>query len=83
MAAMRPDWLEVRVAVMLAAVRVKFGSNPELRAMLLATGDAEIINFQLSTFNFLPRHQLSTFNFQLSTFNFQLSTFNFQLPRHQ
>ena len=43
MAAMRPDWLEVRVAVMLAAVRVKFGSNPELRAMLLATSDAEII----------------------------------------
>jgi len=39
----RTDWHEAKLAVMETAVRAKFGQNPELRAMLLATGDAVII----------------------------------------
>lgn len=41
--AMRADWHEVKGTVMETAVRAKFSQNPQLQAMLLATGDAEII----------------------------------------
>lgn len=36
----RPDWEQVKVEVMLKGLRAKFQQNPELRQMLLATGDA-------------------------------------------
>ena len=39
---LRPDWEEVKVKAMLSVVRAKF-SDPELRDMLLATGDAVLI----------------------------------------
>ena len=42
-AAMRADWDAVKDEVMYCAVRCKFASHPELKAMLLATDDEEII----------------------------------------
>jgi ribA/ribD-fused uncharacterized protein len=42
-AAIRPDWDAVKDEVMYRAVRCKFELHPELKAMLLATGDEEII----------------------------------------
>jgi len=42
-AAMRADWDAVKDEVMYRAVRCKFASHPELKAMLLATDDEEII----------------------------------------
>jgi N-glycosidase YbiA len=39
---LRPDWEQIKLSVMLELLRKKF-SNPELRDMLLATGDAELI----------------------------------------
>jgi ribA/ribD-fused uncharacterized protein len=41
-AAIRPDWDTVKDEVMYRAVRRKFELHPELKAMLLATGDEEI-----------------------------------------
>jgi ribA/ribD-fused uncharacterized protein len=41
--ALRPDWDNVKFTYMLQVVRLKFHRNPELRAKLLATGDAEIV----------------------------------------
>ncbi|HEX4053281.1 MAG TPA: NADAR family protein [Tepidisphaeraceae bacterium] len=38
----RPDWLQVKYQVMLDCVRDKFTRNPDLRAKLLATGDAHL-----------------------------------------
>ena len=38
----RPDWGEVKVDIMLKLVRLKF-AQPDLKAQLLATGDAELI----------------------------------------
>src|SRR5262245_46808393 len=40
---LRRDWESVKVAVMLEAVRAKFSQHDELRAVLLSTGDAVII----------------------------------------
>lgn len=40
---MRPDWHKVRDDVMLQGVRAKFTQHPGLREMLLATGDALLI----------------------------------------
>lgn len=40
--ALREDWEEVKVDVMRTALQLKF-SNPALRAKLIATGDAELI----------------------------------------
>jgi ribA/ribD-fused uncharacterized protein len=40
--ALRKDWEEVKVDVMRTALQLKF-SNPALRAKLIATGDAELI----------------------------------------
>ena len=40
---LRPDWEAVKDDVMRAAVRAKFRQHPELRDVLLATGEAEII----------------------------------------
>ena len=42
-ALIRPDWDAVKDAVMYRAVRRKFETHSELKAMLLATGDQEII----------------------------------------
>jgi ribA/ribD-fused uncharacterized protein len=42
-AAIRPDWDAVKDEVMYRAVRRKFEFHPELKAMLLATGDEDII----------------------------------------
>jgi ribA/ribD-fused uncharacterized protein len=39
----RPDWMEVRRAVMYEVVREKFRQDPELRDKLRATGDATLI----------------------------------------
>jgi ribA/ribD-fused uncharacterized protein len=39
----RPDWDAVKDEVMYRAVRRKFESHPELRDMLLATGEQEIV----------------------------------------
>lgn len=40
---MRPDWDAVKDAVMYRAVRRKFELHPELKAMLLATGEEELV----------------------------------------
>ena len=42
-AAIRPDWDAIKDDVMYRAVRRKFELHPELKAMLLATGDEDII----------------------------------------
>jgi ribA/ribD-fused uncharacterized protein len=39
----RADWDDVRDEVMLAALRAKFTQHAELRALLLDTGDAELV----------------------------------------
>lgn len=39
---LRPDWNAVKVNIMLDLLRQKF-SNPTLRELLLATGDAELV----------------------------------------
>ena len=43
--AIRPDWDQVKDEVMYRAVRRKFELHPELRDMLLATGDEELVEF--------------------------------------
>ena len=40
---LRRDWESVKVAVMRAAVTAKFDQHPELRELLLSTGDAKLI----------------------------------------
>jgi ribA/ribD-fused uncharacterized protein len=40
---LRRDWESAKVAVMRKAVRAKFTQHPDLRAILLATGDAGIV----------------------------------------
>lgn len=40
---LRPDWEEVKEEVMRRALRAKFAAHPELTAMLLATGERELI----------------------------------------
>lgn len=40
---MRPDWDDVKLSIMQRAVAAKFGQNLDLKAKLLATGNAEII----------------------------------------
>ena len=40
---LRPDWEAVKVAVMTDAVRAKFTQHEPLRAILLATGDAKLV----------------------------------------
>lgn len=42
-AVMRPNWDQIKDEVMYRAVRRKFELHSELKAMLLATGDAELI----------------------------------------
>lgn len=39
---LRPDWEEVKLSVMETALRLKF-ADPELAAMLKATGDEELV----------------------------------------
>jgi ribA/ribD-fused uncharacterized protein len=39
----RADWHDVKLEIMRRADRAKYEQNPELAAMLLATGDAELI----------------------------------------
>ena len=41
--ALRPDWPEVKVEVMRDLVRQKFEGRPDLQKLLLATGDAELV----------------------------------------
>ncbi len=41
--ALRPDWEQVKEAVMLEALRAKFGQNPALKKELLATGEQELV----------------------------------------
>lgn len=40
---LRADWEQVKVEVMLEALRAKFRQHPRLRASLLATGDATLV----------------------------------------
>ena len=40
---LRKDWEKVKDAVMLEAVRAKITQHPELRARLLSTGDARLV----------------------------------------
>jgi ribA/ribD-fused uncharacterized protein len=44
----RPDWAEVKLQIMRRADRAKFTQNPELAALMLETGDAELIEDSLS-----------------------------------
>lgn len=39
----RPGWHEVKLDIMRRADRAKFEQNPQLAALLLATGDAELV----------------------------------------
>jgi ribA/ribD-fused uncharacterized protein len=40
---LRPDWEAVKVTVMRKALRAKFEQHPELKALLVSTGDAKLI----------------------------------------
>lgn len=40
---LRDDWEEAKVDVMIVGVGEKFSQNPELRELLLATGDRELV----------------------------------------
>lgn len=40
---LRPDWEAVKEAVMIRALRAKFHAHPELRAVLLETGDETLV----------------------------------------
>ncbi len=40
---LRPDWEAAKEDVMRAALKAKFEQHPKLKALLLATGDAELI----------------------------------------
>ena len=40
---LRPDWEAVKLDVMREAVRAKFAQHPDLTAILLGTGDAELV----------------------------------------
>jgi ribA/ribD-fused uncharacterized protein len=40
---LRPDWEQVKDDVMRRAVRCKFETHPELRELLLSTGDEELV----------------------------------------
>jgi N-glycosidase YbiA len=40
---LRPDWEQVKDEVMRQAVRAKFGAHQDIRAILLSTTDAELI----------------------------------------
>ncbi|MDB5100858.1 MAG: Swarming motility protein ybiA [Cyanobacteria bacterium RYN_339] len=40
---LRPDWESVKDAVMLRALLAKFGAHKDIQAILLATGDEELI----------------------------------------
>ena len=40
---LRPDWDEAKDRIMYEAVRAKFNQHPQLAALLLDTGDAEIV----------------------------------------
>lgn len=40
---LRPDWNEVKVEIMRAALFLKFSTNKDLADKLIATGDAEIV----------------------------------------
>jgi N-glycosidase YbiA len=40
---LRPDWEQVKDQVMYEALRAKFTQHPELRAQLLGTGDATLV----------------------------------------
>ena len=40
---LRPDWEEVKVGIMEDIVRAKFTQNEDMKQLLLATGDAELI----------------------------------------
>jgi ribA/ribD-fused uncharacterized protein len=40
---LRPDWESIKDGVMRTAVRAKFEQHEELRALLLSTGDAELV----------------------------------------
>jgi ribA/ribD-fused uncharacterized protein len=41
----RADWDQVKESVLLHALRAKFGQNPDLAQMLIATGDEELLEF--------------------------------------
>jgi ribA/ribD-fused uncharacterized protein len=40
---LRPDWESVKIGIMEALVRLKFQTHADLRAQLLETGDAELV----------------------------------------
>jgi ribA/ribD-fused uncharacterized protein len=40
---LRPDWHEAKLSIMRRADRAKFSQHPNLAALLLATGDAELV----------------------------------------
>jgi ribA/ribD-fused uncharacterized protein len=57
--AQRPDWPEVRVEVMRDLVRQKFSGRPDLKVVLLATGDAELVEGNTWHDNFWGRCRCS------------------------
>jgi ribA/ribD-fused uncharacterized protein len=40
---LRPDWNRARISVMRTALRAKFEQHDDLRALLLSTGDAKLV----------------------------------------
>lgn len=40
---LRPDWEEIKLAVMAEIVAAKFDQNPQLKVMLMATGSEELV----------------------------------------
>lgn len=40
---LRPDWEAIKDDLMLQAVRCKFATHPEIRALLLSTGEEELV----------------------------------------
>ena len=40
---LRKDWEKVKLGVMLECVRAKFTQNPELKKLLLSTGEAKLV----------------------------------------
>lgn len=58
----RPDWDRVKLAKMRIGLRAKFEQNPDLKAALLATGDAELIEENTWGDTFWGRVQHKGFN---------------------
>ena len=50
--ALREDWEEIKLGVMLSLLKEKFTKHPKLRELLLATGDEELVEWNTWHDNF-------------------------------